>query len=275
MQSARQGIAKGYLREDPPHHVLLSIRSRADTPARLLRISKVTCRDCIGKVVFSKATADERSRGSQLLAPPCTPRYTYPMILSDRDIKKALQDGRIKLTPAPDLATQLGSCSLDLHLGNEFQAFRRSKVPCIDIRDTDKMREIMESFTVPEGDPVVLQPGELLLATTVEWLEIADDLVGRIEGRSSLGRLGIIVHGTASVFDPGWRGKPVVELGNLGVMPVLLYPGMRVCSFTFEEVSSKVEVPYYLKKNNKYAGQETPLASKLYQETEKAKKNVK
>ena len=193
------------------------------------------------------------------------------MILSDRDIKKALAEGRIKLAPAPDFETQLGSCSLDLHLGNEFQIFRRSKIACIDIHDTEKMKDVMETITIPEEEAIVLQPGELVLATTVEWLEIADDLVGRIEGRSSLGRLGIIVHGTASVFDPGWRGKPVMELGNLGVVPVLLYPGMRACSFTFEEVSSKVEVPYYLKKKNKYAGQETPLASKLYQEIEKKK----
>jgi dCTP deaminase len=130
----------------------------------------------------------------------------------------------------------------------------------------------METFTVADGEAITLQPGELMLATTVEWLELADDLVGRIEGRSSLGRLGIIVHGTASIFDPGWRGKPVMELGNLGVVPILLYPGMRVCSFTFEEVSSKVDVPYYLKKSNKYAGQKTPLASRLYQETEKKEK---
>ncbi len=187
----------------------------------------------------------------------------YPMILSDRDIRKALDEGRIKLAPAPDLSTQLGSCSLDLRLGNEFRAFRRSKIPCIDIRNTQNLDEIMESFTVPDGETIALQPGELILTTTLEWLEIADDLIGRIEGRSSLGRLGIIVHGTASVFDPGWRGKPVMELSNLGVVPVLLSPGMRVCAFTFEEVSSKVDVPYYLKKSNKYAGQKKPLASKM------------
>ncbi len=194
------------------------------------------------------------------------------MILSDRDIRKALRDGRIKLIPEPDLAIQLGSCSLDLHLGSEFRTFRRSKIPCIDVRNTRNIDEIMETFTVPDGETVALQPGELVLATTLEWLEIADDLVGRIEGRSSLGRLGIIVHGTASIFDPGWRGKPVMELGNLGVVPVLLHPGMRVCSFTFEEVSSKVDVPYYLKKGNKYAGQKNPLASKLSEEMDKKKK---
>lgn len=188
------------------------------------------------------------------------------MILSDRDIKKALSSGRIKVTPEPDLKTQLGSCSLDLRLGNEVKIFQHSKISHIDLRDAQNAEQIMEATTLSDDEPLVLQPRDLVLATTLEWLEIADDLVGRIEGRSSLGRLGIIVHGTASVFDPGWRGRPVMELGNLGVVPVLLYPGMRVCAFTFEEVTSKVEVPYYQKKNNKYAGQKTPAASRLSQE---------
>lgn len=185
------------------------------------------------------------------------------MILSDRDIKKALADGRIKVTPEPDLSAQLGSCSLDLRLGNEVKIFRRAKISTIDLREMPDPDTIMENVRISEEEPLVLQPHDLVLATTMEWLEIADDLLGRIEGRSSLGRLGVIVHGTASVFDPGWRGKPVMELGNLGIVPVTLYPGMRVCAFTFEEVSSKVETPYYLKKGNKYAGQEKPLASKF------------
>ena len=191
------------------------------------------------------------------------------MILSDRDIKKAIADGRIKITPAPDFETQLGSCSIDLRLGNEIRVFRHSKISHIDVRHMQDVDEIMEDVVIPDGEPIVLQKGDLILANTIEWLEIADDLVGRIEGRSSLGRLGIIVHGTASVFDPGWRGKPVMELGNLGVVPVLLYPGMRICSFTFEEVTGKVQVPYYQKKANKYAGQTTPLASKFGEEDKK------
>jgi dCTP deaminase len=191
------------------------------------------------------------------------------MILSDRDIKKAIADGRIKIAPAPDFETQLGSCSIDLRLGNEIRVFRHSKISHIDVRHMKDVDEIMEDVIISNDEPIVLQKGDLILATTMEWLEIADDLVGRIEGRSSLGRLGIIVHGTASVFDPGWRGKPVMELGNLGVVPVLLYPGMRICSFTFEEVTSKVEVPYYQKKANKYAGQTSPLASKFGEENKK------
>lgn len=185
------------------------------------------------------------------------------MILSDRDIRKALADGRIKVTPAPDLKAQLGSCSLDLRLGNDVRIFRKSKISHIDLRNAKDAEKMMETVTLSENEPLVLQPHDLVLATTLEWLEIADDLVGRIEGRSSLGRLGVIVHGTASVFDPGWRGKPVMELGNLGVVPVLLYPGMRVCAFTFEELSSATDQPYHLKQGNKYAGQEKPTASKL------------
>ena len=164
------------------------------------------------------------------------------MILSDRDIKKALKSGRIKIKPAPDLKVQLGSCSLDLHLGNNFRVFKQSSHPFIDLKgpvDTDK---IMQEVIVSDDEPFIMQPGDFALATTEENLELADDLLGRIEGRSSLGRLGIIVHGTASIFDPGWNGKPTMELGNLGVMPVALYPGMRICAFTFEEVSSQVEV---------------------------------
>ncbi|HCM45927.1 MAG TPA: dCTP deaminase [Candidatus Veblenbacteria bacterium] len=188
------------------------------------------------------------------------------MILSDRDIKKALTSGRIKITPAPNLAEQLGSCSIDLHLGNTFRVFRHARYSYIDLKskiDTDKL---MDEITVPAEEPFIMQPGDFALASVAETLELADDILGRIEGRSSLGRLGIIVHGTASIFDPGWHGVPTMELGNLGVMAVALYPGMRICAFTFEEVSSPVEVPYYAKPGNKYSGITKPVASKLAEE---------
>lgn len=194
------------------------------------------------------------------------------MILSDRDIKKAIKHGRIKITPKPDFKVQLGSCSIDLHLGNKFRFFKNSKYPYIDLKGNIDIHEIMEELILKNGRPFIMQPGSFALANTVETLELADDLLGRIEGRSSLGRLGIIVHGTASVFDPGWIGTPTMELGNLGTLPIALYPGMRICSFTFEEVSSPVEVPYRKKKNNKYAGQKSPLASKLSIEVRKENK---
>jgi len=193
------------------------------------------------------------------------------MILSDRDIKKAITEGRIKVDPAPDFATQLGSCSLDLHLGREARVFRPSKVTHVDTKNMQAAERIMEELLVPEDEPLVLHPGDLVLATTLEWLEISNDLLGRIEGRSSLGRLGVIVHGTASIFDAGWKGKPVMELGNLGVVPVLLWPGMRICAFTFEELSSPAEVPYTAKKEAKYAHQAKPLASRFTEEIENRK----
>src|SRR3989344_3536061 len=174
------------------------------------------------------------------------------MILSDKDIKKALKAGRVKITPAPDLSVQLGSCSVDLHLGNKFRVFKHSSYAFIDLKGKIDGDQLMKEIVVPKGESFIMQPGDFALVTTVENLELADDLLGRIEGRSSLGRLGIIVHGTASVFDTGWNGKPTMELGNLGMMPVALYPGMRICAFTFEEVSGPVDVPYWKKKGNKY-----------------------
>ncbi|OGE81106.1 MAG: dCTP deaminase [Candidatus Doudnabacteria bacterium RIFCSPHIGHO2_12_FULL_48_11] len=188
------------------------------------------------------------------------------MILSDKDIKKALEAGRIKITPEPNLEVQLGSCSIDLHLGDKFRVFKNSSIPFIDLRKNIEVDQFMDEVEITDDRPFIMQPGSFALANTMESLELADDILGRIEGRSSLGRLGIIVHGTASVFDPGWIGYPTMELGNLGTLPVALYPGMRICAFTFEEVSSKVDVPYRKKKGNKYAGQKTPLASKLNQE---------
>lgn len=188
------------------------------------------------------------------------------MILSDRDIRVCLETGRIRISPEPILEEQLGSCSIDFHLGDTFKIFNHSKYPYIDPRNPNVSKELMKEITVPTGEAFIMRPGEFCLATTVEHLEIAPDLLGRLEGRSSLGRIGIIVHSTAARFDPGWNGKPVMELGNIGVMPVALYPGMRICSFTFEEVSSPVEAPYAKRKNAKYTNQDSPLASKLSEE---------
>jgi dCTP deaminase len=188
------------------------------------------------------------------------------MILSDRDIEKALTEGRIKVDPLPDLTVALGSCSLDLRLGNVFRVFEHSRFPYVDLRAGGGAGDLMREIQVPAGEPFIMQPGEFVLAATVEILELPDDLVGRLEGRSSLGRLGIIVHGTASIFDPGWTGRVTMELGNLGRMPVALYPEMRICSFTFETMSSPARVPYRQKPTAKYAGQLGPLASRIDRE---------
>lgn len=193
------------------------------------------------------------------------------MVLSDKDIRKYIEAGKIKITPKPDLDEQLGSCSIDFHLGHTFKIFNHSKYPYIDPRNSSLSSEIMKEIVVADGDAFIMRPGEFCLATTVENLALTNDILGRLEGRSSLGRIGIIVHSTAARFDPGWDGKPVMELGNIGVMPVALYPGMRVCSFTFEQVSSPVDNPYKNRKASKYVNQTSPIASRLADEMGKQK----
>ncbi len=112
-----------------------------------------------------------------------------------------------------------------------------------------------------------MQPGDFVLAVTLETVIIPADLMGRLEGRSSLGRLGLVVHSTASIFDPGWNGKPVLELGNLGRMAISLTPGMRICAMTFEELTTPARNPYTKKKNAKYVFQKGPEESKIHEES--------
>src|SRR5580692_6241867 len=187
------------------------------------------------------------------------------MVLSDIDIHRYIAEGKIKITP-PLPPEQFGSCSVDFRLGHEFSVFEHSKHALIDIREKAAIQSLMRTIIVPAGEPFILQPHEFALAITEEVLELDDDVLGRLEGRSSLGRIGIIVHGTAGLFDPGCSGKATLELSNLSRMPVALYAGMRICSFTFEQLSSPVSVPYPKKPQNKYSGQTQPLASRLDRE---------
>jgi len=184
------------------------------------------------------------------------------MVLSDVDIRRYLAEGKIKISPElpPE---QFGSCSVDFKLGNEFNVFEHSRNAYIDLRENKGIDGLMKSVIVPAGESFILQPREFVLAITEETLELDDDVLGRLEGRSSLGRIGIIVHGTAGLFDPGWAGKATLELSNLSRMPVALYLGMRICSFTFEQLSSPSSMPYHKKIGNKYAGQTRPLASRM------------
>ena len=184
------------------------------------------------------------------------------MVLSDVDIKRYIAEGKIKITPElpPD---QFDSCSVDFRLGNEFNVFEHSRHPYIDLKENKGIEGIMKSVEVRSGEAFILQPREFVLAITEERLELDDDVLGRPEDRSSLGRIGIIVHGTAGLFDPAWSGKATLELSNLSRMPVALCPGMRVCSFTFEQLSSPSSMPYGKKAGSKYAGQTHPPASRL------------
>ncbi|MDO8435207.1 MAG: dCTP deaminase [bacterium] len=188
------------------------------------------------------------------------------MILSDRDIKKAIAAGRIRILPEPDLAETLGPCAVDFRLSSTFRTFRVNHFPVIDPRNKAMHDDITEVITIEGDRPFIIHPGEFVIASTIEWLELSDDLIGRLEGRSSLARMGVMVHSTAARFDPGWKGNAVLELGNLGRMPVALYPGMRICAFTFEQLSSPAEISYTKRKSSKYVDQRGPSESGLSKE---------
>lgn len=188
------------------------------------------------------------------------------MILSDKDIKKTISSKRIEFFPKLNYKEQLGSCSVDLRLGTSFRIFKHTSFAFIDPHDKKLAKDMMEEIEVPLNHKFILQPGDFVLATTIESFKLPDNLLARLEGRSSLGRLGIVVHSTASIFEPGWDGVVVMELGNMGRMPVALYPGMRICALTFEELSSAADVPYSKKKGAKYIKQKAPLASKIAEE---------
>lgn len=187
-------------------------------------------------------------------------------MLSDRDIRKYLESGKIKIDPKPDLSAQLGSVSIDLRLGGSFRVFEHSRFPYIDPYDKRFSSDVTREVKVESGEPFILQPQDFVLATTIESIKLPDDIVARLEGRSSLGRLGIVVHSTASVFEPGFSGKAVMELGNMGRIAVALYPGMRICALTFDTLTSPAEVPYSKKKNAKYMHQKSPEPSKIAEE---------
>ena len=191
------------------------------------------------------------------------------MILSDKDIKSYIEQGKIKITPEPNMEEQLGPCSLDLRLGNRFKVFKQSRYPYIDLKRAVDLEQIMEEIIIEDDSPFIFQPGEFVLAITKENIFLSQDLMARLDGRSSLGRLGIVVHSTAARFDPGWQGNAVMEMGNLGVMPVILYSGMRICSLTFETLSSPCQNSYLTKNKAKYVRQSSPEASKISQEFKK------
>lgn len=189
------------------------------------------------------------------------------MILPDHEIKKLIEEGIIKINPIPDLEIQLGPCSLDLRLGNSMKIFKHKPYPYIDLKQMKNFEILMDEIQVEEGGPFILEPKSFALAITKESFALPNYLMARLEGRSSIGRLGIVVHSTASRFDPGWSGQAVLELGNLGSLPVVLYEGIRICCLTFEKLSSPSEKPYGSKKEHKYIQQiGSPQASKIDQE---------
>ena len=188
------------------------------------------------------------------------------MILSSGDILEALKQGTIKISPKAGLEGRLGPGSVDFRLGQTFIVFERNQQPYLDPRKPATAKGSTRTIRLKQGEAFTIHPGELVLAGTIERLTLGPGILGRLEGRSSLGRLGIIVHSTASIFHPGWDGHPVMELGNLGVMPVMLHPAMKICQFTFEPLSSIESRPYGSSPADKYSGQAGPAASRIWDE---------
>ena len=184
------------------------------------------------------------------------------MILSDVDILRRLENKSLFIEPIWDIDVQLGPSSVDLRLSNEFVVFRREKKPFID-PFSDDPQAFTEKIVLNENEPFIIHPQEFVLASTIEYVKIPNDLVGRVDGRSSLGRLGIIIHATAGFIDPGFEGTITLEITNINVMPVALYPGMRICQISFEPVTTEVNRSYGSRKGSKYQGQRGPTLSRL------------
>ena len=184
-------------------------------------------------------------------------------ILSDKSIKEYLKEGKIVIDLIKD-EQQIQPSSVDMRLGDEFKVFKVIRKPYIDPKDEEDIAEYMESSTVPEGEAFIIHPNEFALATTQEYVKVPDDLVARVEGRSSMGRLGVTMHVTAGYVDPGFEGRITLEISNIGAMPVALYPGQRVCQLVFETMTTPAELPYgHPKRNSKYMKQLKPESSRV------------
>ena len=184
-------------------------------------------------------------------------------ILSDKTIKEYLKEGKIGIDSLKD-EKQIQPSSIDMRLGKEFKVFKVIRKAYIDPKDEEDLSLYMESTTVKDGEAFIIHPNEFALATTLEYVKVPDDLVARVEGRSSMGRLGVTMHVTAGFIDPGFEGNITLEISNIGAMPVALYPGQRVCQIVFETMTTPSELPYgHPDRNSKYMGQTSPESSRI------------
>lgn len=185
-------------------------------------------------------------------------------VLSDRTIKQEIAAGRLGIEPLDEEAIQ--PASVDLRLDRQFRIFRATTRPFVDVRVP--VDDLTELVTVRrKEEPFIIQPGTLCLGSTVETVTLPDDLVARIDGKSSLGRLGLLVHATAGYVDPGWTGKLTLELSNQSQMPIALYYGMRIAQISFLRLTTPVERPYGSPGlGSKYQGQTGPTPSRIADE---------
>jgi len=183
------------------------------------------------------------------------------MILSDRTIREEVDAGRIVIDPFDPSCVQ--PSSVDLHVDNQFRVFANSRYPYIDVKE--EMPDLTELVEVKPDEPFILHPGEFVLGSTAERIGIPNDLVARLEGKSSLGRLGLLIHSTAGYVDPGWDGYLTLELSNVANLPITLYPGMKIGQISFFKLTTPADVPYGAA-GNKYQGQRGPTPSRFFRD---------
>lgn len=183
------------------------------------------------------------------------------MVLSDRTIREEMAKGRIIINPLGEGCIQ--PASVDLHLDRNILIFRNNRVPYIDVRKTND--RLTDMVTMADDDPFMLHPGEFVLGSTLEHVEVPDDLVARLEGKSSLGRIGLLIHSTAGYVDPGWKGHLTLELSNVSSLPITLYHRMKIGQISYLRLTTPADRTYgSAELGSKYQGQQDPTASKVH-----------
>jgi dCTP deaminase len=184
------------------------------------------------------------------------------MILSDRTIREELDAGRVVIDPLDESCIQ--PSSVDLRLDRLFRVFLNHTMPVIDVKQD--LEDLTRLVKIDEGEAFILHPGEFVLGSTYERVSLPDDLVGRIEGKSSLGRLGLLIHSTAGFIDPGFSGHITLELSNVANLPITLYPGMKIGQVSFLRMTTPADVPYgSARAGSKYQGQRGPTPSRYWE----------
>jgi dCTP deaminase len=186
------------------------------------------------------------------------------VILSDRTLREQLAAGRIVIDPLDESLIQ--PSSIDVRISNLFRVFRNHTRGVIDVKqDMDDLTELIEIPT-DSDKPFILHPGEFVLGSTLERIGVPDDLVGRVEGKSSLGRLGLLIHSTAGFIDAGFDGHITLELANVASLPITLYPGMKIGQVSFMQMTSPADNPYGAgARGSKYQGQRGPTPSRYFE----------
>jgi len=187
------------------------------------------------------------------------------VVLSDTTISRFLAEGRIEIDPYDESLLQ--PSSVDVRVDRLFRVFHNNRYPYIDVKV--EQSELTELVEADDGQPFVLHPGEFVLGSTLERVRLPDDLVARLEGKSSLGRLGLLIHSTAGFIDPGWDGHVTLELSNVANLPITIYHGMKIGQISFMRMTEPARAPYGSDKiGSKYQGQRGPTPSRYWQNFE-------